>query len=56
MPIKDHQLLGQKVCKMISVLKTNTGVFLPSRQNVNQNAKMNYFCNIISLETQNVLF
>ena len=34
----DRHLLRQKVRQRISVMKTNTGVFLSLRQNVNKNA------------------
>ena len=49
--INDRQLSRQKIRQKISVIITNTNpplqTLLFSRQNVNQNAKMNYFFNII---------
>ena len=51
MPINDRHLSHQKVRQKISVIISNTNpslqTLLFSRQNVNQNAKMNYFFNNI---------
>ena len=44
--------IASEVCQIISLIKSKTPVFpLSSRQNMNWNAKMNYFWIILSLET-----